>query len=282
MAFSREREERQMGTLLVEAGKLSAEDAEKVLLLQHEQGLRFGEAAIRLGLVSRADVDQVLAKQFEYPYLIPGQSSIAPEVVAAYEPFSPRVEELRALRAQLMLRRFGAPGAGRALAIIGNDTGGGRSYLVANLAVVFSQLGQRTVLVDADMRASRQHELFGIANPAGLSTILAGRGDISVIQRIASLVDLSVLTAGPVPPNPSELLDRPALSVLIEQLAGIYDVVLLDTSAVDRTTDAHSVAIRAGAALIVVHRYRTRLKAVQALAAALPKTEILGIVLNDF
>jgi protein-tyrosine kinase len=280
MNASKEREARHIGTLLIESGKLKLEDAAKVTRLHEETGVRFGEAAIQLGMVSQADVNEVLAQQFEYRYLIPGQSRISREVVAAYEPFSAEVEELRALRAQLVLRGFGNKGTKRCLAIAGCDKGGGRSYLAANLAVVFSQLGQRTVLIDADMRNPRQHELFGIANHAGLSTILAGRSDLSVIQKIPALVDLSVLTAGSVPPNPAELLERPALSELMEQLAASYDVVLLDTAAIGKNTDACSLVARAGTALIVVHRYRTRVKALNELIAALPGVEILGTVLN--
>jgi receptor protein-tyrosine kinase len=282
MNASKEREARHMGTLLMESGKLKREDVEKISRLHEDSGIRFGEAAIQLGLVSQADVNEVLAQQFEYRYLIPGQSRISSEVIAAYEPFSPAVEELRALRAQLVQRGFGNKGTKRCLAIAGCDKGGGRSYLTANLAAVFSQLGQRTLVIDADMRNPRQHELFGIANHAGLSTILAGRGDVAAVQKIPGLMDLSVLTAGPVPPNPAELLERPALAGLMEQLDSTYDVVLLDTAAIGKNTEACSLIARAGTALIVVHRYRTRVKALNELISVLPGVEILGTVLNEY
>ncbi len=282
MSFSNERPTDHIGALLLESGKIKPEDTAKVLRRQEETGLKFGEVAVQLGLVSVADVNEVIGKQFAYRYVLPGQSKIAREVIAAYDPFGDKVEQLRGLRAQLMQRWFGATSERRHLAITGCDRGGGRSYLAANLAVVFSQLGQRTVLVDADVRNPRQHAMFGLGNSAGLSTVLAGRGDLSVVQRIPDLSDLSVLTSGPVPPNPAELLERPALSEVLAQLAATFDVVLLDTSAVVKNTDACSVAARAGAALIVTHRYRTRLKAVQALITALPGIEILGTVLNDF
>jgi protein-tyrosine kinase len=282
MSLSNERAVSLIGTLLLESGKINPEDTAKVLRRQEETGLKFGEAAIRLGLVSAADVNEVIAQQFAYRYVTPGQSRIAQEVIAAYDPFSEKVEDLRGLRAQLMQRCFGPLGQRRHLVIAGCDRRAGRSYLAANLAVVFSQLGQRTVLVDADMRNPRQHDVFGIANSVGLSTVLAGRSDLTAIQRIPELTDLSVLTSGPVPPNPAELLERPALAEVLEQLAASFDVVLLDTSAVDKNTDACSVAARAGAALIVTHRYRTRVKAVQALIAALPGVEVVGTALNDF
>lgn len=281
MSFPNERETRHMGTLLLESGKLTPDDMARVLQFHQESGLRFGEAAVKLGLVSEADVNEAVALQFKYRYLMPGQSKISREIVAAYDPFSEEVEELRALRAQLMMRCFGQGGKKRALAIMGCSQGAGRSYLAANLAVVFSQLGQRTVLIDADIRNPRQHQLFGLTNSAGLSTILAGRGDLTLIQRIQGLTDLSLLTSGPVPPNPSELLEGPTLLEVMEQLVASFDVVLLDTSSVEKSTEACSVAARAGAALIVVHRYKTEVKAVQALIATLSGTEILGTVLND-
>ena len=108
-----------MGTLLVESGKLTAENAERVLRMHRELGIRYGEAAMRLGLVSDDDIRQMLARQFGYPYVQPGEASLSPRLVAAYAPFSPQVEALRAIRSQLMLRWF-ARGR-RALAIAGAD-----------------------------------------------------------------------------------------------------------------------------------------------------------------
>lgn len=279
--YARDRAPRDIGTLLIEAGKLRAEDADQVLRLQEQAGLRFGEAAIQLGLVTQIHVNEALAQQFEYRYLAVGQSSISREVIAAYDPFSPAVDELRALRAQLMFRYFGRADARRGLAVVGCDVRGGRSYIAANLAVVFSQLGQRTLLIDADMRNPRQHELFGIGNSTGFSAVLAGRADLSAVQRITDLVDLSVLTAGPVPPNPSELLERETFAEVMAQFTADYDVVLFDTPSTKKGMDACSVATRAGAAMVVVRRYRARVRSLQALVEMLPGVEILGTVLND-
>lgn len=276
----KERDARHIGKLFVDAGKMKPEDAVKVLHLHEEKGIRFGDAAIQLGLVNQADVNEVLSRQFDTRYLTPEHCKISREVAAAYEPFSTEVEELRALRAQLVSRGFGNTGTRRSIAIVGCDRSGGRSYLAANLAVTFSQLGQRTVLVDADMRNPRQHELFGVANAEGLSTLLAGRSDLGVIQKIPAMPELSLLTAGPVPPNPADLIARHSLADLMQQLATSYDLVLLDTPALGKNTDACSLAACAGAALVVVHRYRTRVKSLNGLIAALSSTEILGTVLN--
>ncbi|HEY4371485.1 MAG TPA: chain length determinant protein tyrosine kinase EpsG, partial [Burkholderiales bacterium] len=94
---------RPIGAILIESGRLAFKDAERVLQLQkaqHASGLRFGEAAIRLGLVTPDDVKFALARQYGYPYLVKGDGKVSEELVAAYQPFGPQVESLRALRSQ--------------------------------------------------------------------------------------------------------------------------------------------------------------------------------------
>lgn len=273
--------EQQIGALLIDAGKITPEDAERVLRLQKESGLRFGEAAVRLRLVNEADIQQVLSRQFEYPYVHSPQSGVDAEVVAAYEPFSRQVELLRALRSQLMLRWF-TPEQ-RLLAIMSPGRRDGRSYLAANLAVVFSQLGERTLLVDADMRHSRQQDLFGLPNKEGLSTLLSGRSQ-GVVRKIPALLDLSILTAGPTPPNPQELLGRESFASLVADIATQFDVVLIDTPAAERSADAQQIAHHAKGALLVGRRHRTRLRELEALNASLggAGARVVGTVLNTY
>jgi protein-tyrosine kinase len=282
MSLADEQPDLRLGALLLAAGKLSEAQIEHVLAKQQENRRRFGEIAVKLGYVTDADVRQMLARQFEYSYIEPGESAISREVIAAYEPFSARVEALRALRTQLKLRWFNRSSAGRALAIISPHAGDGRSYLAANLAVVFAQLGERTLLIDADMRKPRQHELFGIPETPGLSTVLAGRDQLGAIQQIQHLGDLSVLPAGPPPPNPVELLDRPAFGRLMDQVRQEYDVVLVDTPAGSAHADAQTASVRCEAALIVVRKNATRLAEVRKLAGSVHTVEVVGTVLTDF
>ena len=273
-----------IGAVLIDAGRLKAEDAEQILRLQQEKGLRFGEAAMQLGLLRQADIDFALSCQFDYPYLLRGQSAVSEEVVAAYAPFTPQVEALRVLRSQLVLRWFGSADDHKALAIVSAERKEGRSFIAANLAVVFSQLGEHTLLIDADMRNSCQHRLFGLDGRAGLSAVLSGRAGQETIQRVPLLRDLSVLPAGTQPPNPSELLARPLFSQLMHQLASEFDVVIFDTPAAGETADTQSVTLCASAALIVVHKDATRLWRVRGIAdsAGHASATVLGAVLNDF
>lgn len=275
---------RSIGALLIDSGRLTPEAAERILKLQKEQGLRFGDAAIQLGLLSDADIQQALSRQYDYPYLMPGDDRISEEVVAAFKPFSPVVEQLRALRSQLMLRWFDAESGRKALAVVSPDNGEGRSFTAANLAVVFSQLGERTLLVDADLRQPRQHQLFHLANKVGLSSVLAGRAELAeAIIRISGLRDLSVLPAGAVPPNPQELLSRPVFTALLATLQAQYDIVIIDTPPAGRTADAQAITARAHGALVVARKDITALPALQAMVTSLQQGggNVVGSLLNN-
>lgn len=272
-----------IGALLVRAGKLTPAQVEHVLRGQKDSGLLFGDEAVRLGFVRTRDVEQALAAQFEYPYLIPGASVVQRDVVAAYSPFSLEVELFRAMRSQLLIGWFGARVDRRALAVISPTRGDGRSYVAANLAVVFSQLGERTLLIDADMRNPHQHFLFGVANNTGLSSALSGRAGTEAIVKLPDLVDLSLLPAGPTPPNPGDLVARVPFSTQVEQAIKTYDVVIVDTPAASLGNDAHSIAHRARGALMVVRKDRTRLDVVRGMTEDFRNAgvEVLGAVLND-
>lgn len=274
---------RSIGAILIDAGRLSAEDAEKILRLQKERGMRFGDAAQQLKLLTEDDIRFALARQFDYPYLPAGDQSLSQELVAAYRPFTEPVERLRALRSQLMLRWFDGEASRKALAVVSPGNGDGRSFLAANLAIVFSQLGERTVLVDADLRRPRQHEVFRMANKGGLSDVLAGRAGPETVVRISNLLGLSVMPAGATPPNPQELLGRPAFTDLLEGLSKNFDTIIIDTPATCNFADAHTVAARAGAALLVARKNLTSASELQQLSRSLQQSgiEMVGCALNE-
>ena len=277
---------RSLGGILIDSGLLKPEDAERVLVVQKEHNLRFGDAAIRLGLLTEADIQYALSRQFAYAYLrkTPGsEKPVSDELVAAYEPFSSRVEQLRAIRSQLMLRWFDKADQRQVLTIVGTERGEGRSNLAANLAVVFSQLGERTLLVDADLRNPRQHELFFLENKIGFSTILSGRSREEAIVRIPDLAGLCVLPAGPIPPNPLELLNRLNFDEFMIQVKSTFDVVIIDTPAMSVAEDAAMIAVRTGAALAVAQSSRTRVAAFSDLVQGLMNAgvSVVGSVLNE-
>ena len=277
---------RSLGAILIDGGQLKPEDAERVLQYQKQQNLRFGEAAVRLGLISEADIQYALSRQFAYAYLrkTPGEARpLSDELVAAYQPFSARVEQLRAIRSQLMLRWFDRAEERQVLTIVGAERNEGRSYLAANLAIVFSQLGERTLLVDADMREPRQHFLFHLENQLGFSTLLAGRSREEAIVRIPDLAGLSVLPAGPTPPNPLELLNRLNFDEFMIQVKGAYDVIIVDTPSMSSGEDAAMIAVRTGAALAVARAGSTKVAGFTDLVQGLMDAgvAVVGSVLNE-
>ncbi len=275
-----DRAEFTIGRILLDEGKLSAQDAERVLRLHKEKKLLFGAAATQLGLVTEADVQQALARQFDYPYLAAGEGGYARELIAAYEPFDPQVEALRALRSQLMLRWFGL--GKRMLAIVSADPEDGAGTLAANLAIVFSQLGERTLLIDANLRADGASRLFNRAGGMGLSDLLAERAGLDVVGRVREFVDLSLLPAGTRPPNPAELLSRARLAQVLEDLAGSHDVILLDTPAASLGGDFQIAAARAGGALLVARRHRSRVRELAGIKAMITAAgaSVVGAVVS--
>jgi protein-tyrosine kinase len=277
------RRDRSMGAILLDAGRITLEEAERILQAQRDQGLRFGDAGKALGLLEHKDIEFALSRQFEYPNLIPGDTKVSEKVVAAFHPSRPQVEALRALRSQLLLRWFDNDPARRALTIVSAASQEGRSYIAANLAVVFSQLAERTLLIDADLRNPCQHELFGVDNRLGLSAVLSGRAGTETVQAIPGL-KLSVLPAGAPPPNPQELLARPAFARLLDELATQFDIILLDSPPASLAADAQILTVRTGAALLVARTNATRTWRVQGISDKVleAKATIVGSVLNDY
>jgi protein-tyrosine kinase len=278
-----------IGTLLQHAGKLTTDGIERVLRAQQESGLHFGAAAMRLGLVEQEDIDAAVARQFAYPVAAKGHSTLAPQLVAAFHPASAQGDILRAIRSQLLLRWFGS---GRhALAVSGVESGEASSVLAANLALVFAQLGQRTLLVDANLRQGIQHTLFGLhpdgvphrRSLPGLADVLAGRAGLDAIRRVSGFPALSLLGAGTVPPNPQELLERPSFAALHNQLGKLYDVVLFDVAPTSHGAEALAVAAHAGAALLVAHKDRTPIAALKRMAQQMSaaKVTVIGSVLVE-
>jgi protein-tyrosine kinase len=278
------REGRHLGAILMDEGKLTPSDAEQVLARQRELGWRFGEAAIELNLITDLDLRQALAKQYEFPYLVSGPDGVSRELVAAWDPFHPVIEELRAVRTQLLIRWYNPEGGRRVLAIASPNPREGRSFVAANLAVTFSQLGSRTLLIDADFRAPRQQGIFNIADRFGLSSALSGRSDLSAAVPVTGITGLSVMPAGPVPPNPLELLSRGSFAALLGRAQAEYDVILIDTPPVNEYADAQSIVYRAGDALLISRKDQTRVddteRAVRELSDA--SARIVGTLMNAF
>jgi len=270
-----------IGKLLQDAGKLKPQDMECVLKLQQAENLRFGEAALKLKLVTEADIQQALSHQFEYPTISAADARLSPELTTATDPYSKEAEALRSVRSELLLRWF--KDGRKTLAIGSARADEGASYLAANLAVLFAQMGRKVLLIDANMRQPRQHDIFNLGNGMGLSDILAERMPSLQVHTIKPFQTLSVLPAGSPPPNPVELLARPSFGALLSGLETSYDIVLIDTAPSQLSSDFQLVAARAGGVLISTRRNVSRLVPLTELKEKITLTgaQVVGAVVLD-
>jgi chain length determinant protein tyrosine kinase EpsG len=277
--------DRSMGDILVDLGKLASEDVDRIIQYQREKGLYFGEAAVELKLVDQDDILQALSTQFGYTY-DQNEEVLSKELVMAYSPFEDQAEEFRVIRSRL-LSNWLKPEQ-KTLAIVSPEGNEGRSYVAANLALAFSQLGRPTLLIDADMRTPRQHENFNFTRRIGLSMLLAGRvrmEDLDMLpDQISSFEYLSVLGCGAVPPNPVELLSKSSFSLILRELKKYFDVIIIDTPSATYQADVISIASVAGSALMVARGGRTRIEESKNLIAVLKQSDVnvVGAVLNQF
>ena len=277
-------DDRSIGAIIAAQHRLSADQVKRVVAHQKDHQVRFGEAAVALKLVSQDDVLNALSQQFRYPYIPEGERKLSAELGVLHQPFSTQAEAFRSLRSEVMTRLWADGEPRRALAVISPDSGDGKTYVAANLAVALAQLpGSRTLLIDADMRGPRLHEVFVLENRAGLSGMLSGRPDARAIQQVAGVPSLFVLPVGIAPPNPLELLECPAFGELMRALATEYDHVVVDTPAAVYGRDGAVIAARCGAALLVARQHKARATALQDLVAKLSenRARIAGVIVNE-
>ena len=270
-----------IGDALITHAKLNQTDVDRVLALQVEKNLLFGEAAKQLGLITEDDLQKILSQQFNYSYLQEGSNKLSQLLTAAHKPFSGEVENLRSLRSQLLMRWFDQ--GNKTLAITSASNQDSASLLAANLAIVFSQLNKKTLLIDANLRQATQHKLFNIETKVGLANILANRQGRYTLAKQQSLPNLAILTAGTTVPNPQELLSQSSFAELILDLEKVYDVILIDTSPLEFGSDALTVASKVKAAIIVAKKDTTVAADVQYLSQQIVMTgaKVIGSVFLD-
>jgi receptor protein-tyrosine kinase len=205
-----------------------------------------------------------------------------PALILAHDSDHPRSERLRALRTELLLLHEAARGA-NIVAVVSSGAGEGRSQLCGELAICFAQLGRRTLLVDADMRKPTQHVLFGATNQHGLSQAIA-MNEKPYFHPVNGLPFMHLLTAGPVPKNPLELLSDGRFANLLTDWRNAYEFIVLDTPPVEQCADGLAVATMAQRTLILSRARHTTYKSTRALLRRLGSTQsrLLGAVINHF
>lgn len=276
-------EDQSIGEVLRRSKNLTEAQVEQIVQHQRRHQMRFGEAAVALRLASADEVLWALSQQFNYSYTKDGVDR-SPELIAARDPFGEQAEAFRDLRSQLLSDALSMEGTRRALAVVSPDPGDGKTFFTANLAIVLSQLGGHTLLIDANLRTPRQRELFGIAHGAGLSGVLLGRETtVQAIYKAPDLPGLHVLPAGTIPPNPLELLQRPGFNVLMQELLNKFDHVIVDTPAAAHGADAKVIAAKCGSAIALGRNGHSTMKSLEKLTASLDKgaVKLLGMVMNE-
>lgn len=227
-----------------------------------------------------AGVHPLIAKRMTPTVVHPVKPSA--RLLIVHDPYDPRCEKIRGLRTELLLRRE-AHGAADVMALLSPEVGDGRSQLAAELALAFAQLGRPTLLVDADLRHPSQHQLFNAANQSGLAQAIE-RDERPFLHAVEGFRQLSLLTAGPPPDNPLELLLNSRFAAMVAEWRNTFDFVIVDTPPIGSYSDGLAVASLVRRVLTLCRAKRTpyrdnrdmlrRLTAMQA--------QVVGAVINHF
>lgn len=216
-----------------------------------------------------------------------GKEDTGAGLIAYNEPKSAAAEAYRTLRTNI---QFASPDSPvHTLLATSTSPDDGKSTTLANLAITFAASGSPTVLVDADLRRPHLHRIFGLNNDEGLSSLVAEMGrlkDGSAVEpplQRTQVDNLLVLTSGPVPPNPAEILGSQRMIEVLAMLRGRAEYVLVDTPPIIAVTDAGVLASRVDGVLLVINAGKTRrdlaVKARDMLNQV--NANILGVVLNN-
>lgn len=266
---------------LIERLKLGDDVVTAIVALQTMADMSFTEAGLHLGHLKREDIDPP-TQRLPTPLAREHRATPDPSLRLAHDPHDSRSEQIRTLRTELLLRHEHRDQA-NIVAVLSPCASEGRSQLAAELAIAFAQLGRPTLLVDADLRHPRQHLLFDAVDARGLSQALS-LGQPPALQPIAGLPALTLLTAGPLPPNPLELLSDRAFEALVFQWRERYEFVVVDTPAVSRYADGLAVATIVGRVLSLSRAGHTSYRDTRDMLRRLAATQsrLLGAVINRF
>jgi capsular exopolysaccharide synthesis family protein len=202
-------------------------------------------------------------------------------LVALREPRSPAAEAYRTLRTNIQFSSLDKPL--RTLLLTSTAPDEGKSMVLANLAITMAQAEQRVLLVDCDLRRPGLHTLFDLPNEEGLTTVLLDQSNTTLPLQPTAVAGLHILTSGPLPPRPADLLGSQRMEAVIARLHDEADMVLFDTPPVTAVTDAAVLATRLDGVLLVMRAGTTRRDRAREARRLLEKVKanIVGVILNN-
>lgn len=203
------------------------------------------------------------------------------QLITRRDPSSPISEQYRTIRTNI--EYSSVEGEIRSIVVTSSAPGEGKSTTASNLAIVFAQQGKKVLLIDADMRKPTVHYTFQLDNTYGLTNILTKQKTLQEVTQISNIENLQILTSGPIPPNPAEILGSKGMDELLTDVAEKFDLVILDTPPVLAVTDAQILANKCSGTILVIKSGATEIEAAKKSKELLlnSKGRLLGTVLNQ-
>lgn len=219
------------------------------------------------------------SKKFDKRLLSENKAKQKSAKLSADTPFQV-TEAYKTLRTNLLFAL--AARKNKSVVISSSSPSEGKSSTCANLAITMAQTGAKVVLIDADLRKPTQYQIFKCNNSKGLTTILAGFNDLDDVIKRDVEPKLDIITSGPAPPNPSELLGGERMALLLDKLGEHYDYIFIDTPPINVVTDAMVIAGNTAGVVMVARQGQTThddlTKAISSVEFS--GTNILGLVIN--